>query len=209
MIPKNIMLILIIFSITLASGCSDISDIPNDLLGKGYSQMAGLDINDVEFLDANIIESNEIIKFSIRFNMDIENKVKVESSAIGHPSRILEGRTCNILINSNSYNNQAERLKINLIGEKEILPNYFSGFTVINEFYLPKETIEKSGEIKFANYFTQQANGDPNIKQMEKAILTTIEFSKNTRTKEYEIIAGNSEIVQMNNQLIQINWENL
>ena len=208
MFNKNIYVLLIFLPIILISGCA-IKDIPGGVFSEGYSQMAGLDISNVKFEDATIIESDDFLKISFRYNMDVENEIKVEISDVGHPSRTIDFFGYSICFNTVPYSNQTENFDIDIIGVKEIPPSTYSSIKVMNEFRLSRESIEESGEIKIAHFFTEKADGDSNIKKMDAIILTTFKYSKNSRTRDYEIDEAKSEIITSNNPKININWENL
>ena len=208
MTKNNIYVLLTFLSIVLISGCS-VKDISGGVLSEGYSQMAGLDINNAKFEDSTIIELDDFLKISFTYTMDVKNEVTVEISDVGHPSRTIDHFGYLIYYDTILYNNQTENYRINLIGVKEIPPSRYSSIKVINEFMLSKESIEKSGEIKVTNSFTEKADGDPNIKKIDKMILTTFQYSENSRTRSYEIDEAKSEIITLNNPTIQINLNGL
>lgn len=205
---KNIYAFLIFLTIILISGCI-IKDIPGGVFSEGYSTMAGLDINNVKFEDATIIESDDFLKISFRYNMDVENEIKVEISDVGHPSRTIDYFGYNVYYNTVPYYNQTKDFNVDIIGVKEIPPSKYSSIKVINEFTLSRESVEESGEIMVAHSFTEKADGDPDIKKIDAIILTTFKYSKNYRTRDYEIDEAKSEIITLNNPKININWENL
>ena len=209
MAKKNRYVFLIFLLIILISGCAGIKDIPSGVFSEGYSQMADLNINNVKFVDATIIESGDFLKISFRYKMDVENEVKVEISNVGHPARTIGTFGSYIYYDTVFYNNQTENIYVNLIGIKEILPSKYSSIQVNNEFRLSRESIEKSGEIKVQNLFTEKADGDSNIKKIDEGVLTTIKYSTNSRTRSYEINEAKSEIITLNNPEIQINFNNL
>lgn len=205
---KNMSIFLILLSIILISGCT-IKDIPGGTFGVVHSQMAGLDINEVQFVSASISESGDFLSLIVIYEMNIENKVKVESSVLGYPSRIINDRAYGLYFNNVEYSTQTilQKIALNPEGQK-IPPTSHVNIEVKSEFKLPAESIKNTGEINLVIDFTEQADGDPNIKKMGDVILTTIKYSQKSRSTDYET-EGVSEIVPSNNPLLKINVGNI
>ncbi len=205
MSKMNLTFITIISLISvISSGCS-YRDIDSGVISEGYALMAGLNLSQVEFTSGHIKEHtwNDITECSFEYSLSVKNKVTVDSVLGQYPKTLNRGSAWIISINGKNDYDLMTSDRFDLQGQYKINPYHEHNFRVNNKFSLPSDYLGDSGKIEITNYFTEQTEGDPKIKQMNQGVLTTINYTRDSRTKKYEIEC-NSVIITVKKSRLDI-----